>query len=601
MSRLDLARWLVRHTRGLLVPLAFATLARIANQTLGVALLVVAADALVSAASGVPPRLLSLVGVLAGIALVKALLRYAEHYAGHWVAFAALQRLRVLFFDMLVPQAPAATSGRAGAELTARATRDIDRVEVFFAHTFPPAVAALVVPAVALGWLAAVADPRLAAAVAPCVAAVVLVVPLLSHRATWGAARAVAEARGAVAAHLGDDIQGVREVLAFDARVSRLDGLADADRALAAARGQAGVRQAWRTAANSLLQAGAVIAPMLVALSLDLPVADLAVALAVAVGLITPARGIDDFTAGLDAAFAATERVRRIVDAPPAVSATATAPAVAATGGGTPRGATDTPARGAAPIGATVGLEHVTLTYPGALHPALADVSASIASGAWTYVVGASGSGKSSLATLLLRGRDPDHGALTLGGVDLRQLSLDDLRSRVALVTQRPTLLSGTIADNLRLANPDADDDALVEALRTVGLDDWVVGLPHGLATPTRERGVSVSGGQLQRLALARALAARPQLLVLDEALSQLDGAGAAVVRGRLAAMLGDLTVIEITHRADLIPDDAPVLVVDAARLVECGRAGDLRTVAGAFVRLEARTGGEPDRLEPAP
>lgn len=582
MSRLDLTRWLVRHTRGLLPPLAFATLARIANQTLGVALLVVAAGALAAAASDVPPRLPELIGVLVGIALAKALLRYAEHYAGHWVAFTALQRLRVLFFDRLVPQAPAVTSGRAGAELTVRATRDIDRIEVFFAHTFPPAVSAVAVPALALGWLATATDGRLAAAVAPFVAAIVLVVPLLSHRATWRAARQVADARGAVAAHLGDDIQGVREVLAFGAREARLDGLADADRALASARGRAGVRQAWRTTANALLQAGAVVAPVLVALDLGLPVADLAAALAVAVGLITPARGVDDFATGLDAAFAATERVRSIVDAPPAVldrahadetDALAPSPSTASPG--------DRPA---------VRLEGVTLTYPGAARPALAGVSASIAAGTWTYVVGVSGGGKSTLATLLLRGRDPDSGSLALGDLDVRRLSLDELRRRVALVPQRPTLLSGTIADNLRLGSPNAPDGDLTAALVTAGLDDWVGGLPDGLATPTRERGVSVSGGQLQRLALARALVARPRLLILDEALSQLDAAGAALVRGRLAAMLGELTVIEITHRADLIPDDAPVLVLDAARLVESGRAGDLRSRAGAFARLEART-----------
>ncbi len=572
MSRLALAGWLVHHARGLLGPLAFAALARIANQTLGVALLVVTADALVAAATGVPPRLPALVGTLVGIAVAKALLRYAEHYAGHWVAFAALQRLRVLFFDRLAPQAPAATSGRAGAELTARATRDIDRIEVFFAHTFPPAVSAVVVPVLALGWLAVSTDPWLAGSLAPFVAGIVLVVPLASHRSTWRAAREVADARGAVAAHLGDDLQGVREVLAFGAQGSRLEGLADADRTLAAARGRTSVRQSWRIAANSLLQAGALIAALLVTFGQGLPVADLAVTLAFGVGLFAPARGVDDFATGLDAAFAATERVRRVVDA---------APTVQDRGG----------AGGPAPASAAVRLDRVTLTYPDAARPALAEVDALIAAGAWTYVVGVSGSGKSSLATLLLRGRDPDEGALTLGGVDLRDLPLPEVRRRVALVSQRPTLLSGTIADNLRLAAPDADDRALAQALHTAGLDDWVAGLPHGLATTTRERGVAVSGGQLQRLALARALVARPRLLILDEALSQLDAAGAALVRERLAALLGDLTVIEITHRADLIPDDAPVLVLDAARLIEAGRAGDLRAASGAFARLEARAG----------
>ncbi|MFT3876719.1 MAG: ABC transporter ATP-binding protein [Propioniciclava sp.] len=578
MNRFDLARWLVHHTRRLLPPLALSALARIANQLLGIALLVVAASVLVAAASGTPPALPALIATLAGIALAKAFLRYAEHYAGHWVAFTALQRLRELFFERLVPQAPAATSGRAGAELTARATRDIDRIEVFFAHTFPPAISAVAVPAIALAWLASAADPRLAGAIAPFVATAIAVVPLVASRGTWAAAHAVAGARGALSAHLGDDIQGVREVLAFAAGDARLTTLDAADRRLAAARGHVGRGLAIRACATTLLQAGALTAPVLVGLAAGVPTGDIALAVAVAIGLAGPARGIDDFVTGLDAAFAATARVRRIIDAPPAVRDSPAVEAIRPAPIGPPT-----------PPEAGVRINDVTLTYPGAARPALRGVNAAIAPGTWTYVVGVSGSGKSTLATLLLRGRDPEKGCLSLNGVDLRDLRLDDLRGHVALVTQRPTLLSGTIADNLRLANPDADDAALAEALHTADLDGWVASLPQGLDTPTRERGTSVSGGQLQRLALARALVAQPRILVLDEALSQLDAAGAALVRERLRALLGPLTVIEITHRADLIPDDAPVLVLDDARLVETGRAGDLRAAGEAFARLEAR------------
>nr|MBP8921836.1 ABC transporter ATP-binding protein [Micropruina sp.] len=155
-SRIGLTRWLIGHTRRLVPVLGVAVVARIAGQLMGVALLVLAADAIARTSSGTAVSLPGLVGLLAAVALGKALLRYLEHYAGHWVAFTALQRLRELFFDRLIPQAPAATTGRAGAELTERATRDIDRIEVFFAHTLPPAVAAVAVPGVALAWLASV-------------------------------------------------------------------------------------------------------------------------------------------------------------------------------------------------------------------------------------------------------------------------------------------------------------------------------------------------------------------------------------------------------------------------------------------------------------
>jgi len=565
-GRIALTRWLVGHTRNLLPPLWGSVIARVLGQLLGVALFVVAADALTQAATGQTVPILPLVAGLAGISLVKALLRYLEHYAGHWVAFTALQRLRELFVDRLVPQAPAATQGRAGAELTERGTRDIDRIEVFFAHTLPPAVAAVLVPAVALVWLGVGVDARLALVLAPFVLGV-LVAPFAAGHATWHAARRVAARRGQIAAHLGDDVQGIREVLAFDASSRRLAEIDKLDRALRDTRSRAGLGEGARRGVSVVLQGVSLVAVLAVAAASGLPVAHTVAALAVGVALWGPARGVDDFVSGLDAAFAATARVRQIVDATPVVG--------------------DPPDPVPLGTGSAISLSDVTFSYPDSGEPALADVSLEIAEHAWTYVVGVSGSGKSTLAGLVLRGWDPDSGVIRVGGTDIRTVALDALRSRVALVSQRPTLLSGTLADNLRLADPDADEARLRDALETAGLDDWVASLPKGLETPVAERGLGVSGGQLQRLALARALVADPGVLILDEALSQLDADTAVLVRTRLAARAGGLTIVEITHRADLIGDEAPVVVLDAGRLAQSGRAGDLRAAEGPFTRLE--------------
>ncbi len=567
-DRIELAGWLVSHTHRLLPPLVLSVLARIANQLLGVALLGLAAAALGRAAAGTPPSAAVLAGSLTGIALAKAGLRYLEHYTGHWVAFTALQRLRELFYSRLAPQAPAATTGRAGAELTERATRDIDRIEVFFAHTFPPAVSAVVVPAIALTWLGTTVDGALAAAIALFLA-VALLIPLWASGATWRAARGVATRRGELAAHVGDDVQGVREVLAFGAEQARLHGLEEHGRALTAARVAAGRIQAARTATTTLLHALTLIAPLTIAVAAGVPPAGIAVALAVAVGLWGPTRGIDGFTSGLDAVFAATTRIREIIDAEPLVR--------------------DPDRPGPAPTGAGVELDAVTVRYPGSAQDALEEVTVSFPPGAWSVVVGVSGSGKSTLATLLARGLDPRAGTVRIGGVDARTIPLGDLRRRIALVSQHPTLLSGTIADNLRLASPDADETTLHEAVAIAALEKWIASLPRGLDTPMRERGLTVSGGQLQRLALARAVAAEPQVLVLDEALSQLDADTARTVRRRLITRRPALTIIEVTHRADLVPGDAPVIVLDRGRVVESGAAAALRPASGAFAHLEAR------------
>lgn len=578
-SRRELTGWLIGQTRGLLAPLGLAVIARVLGQLLGVALFVVAATLLIRAASpqlsGQSVGIWTAVAWLAGIAIAKALLRYGEHYAGHYVAFTSLQRLRDAFFSRLVPQAPAATQGRAGAELTSRATSDIDRVEVFFAHTLPPAVSAVAVPAIALLWLGIAVEPWLALTLAVAVLAL-LTLPLLTRRGAVDSANAVARVRGQIAERLGDDVQGMREILGFGITEQRLDGLEDIDAARTTAAAQVGTSQAIRAGLSVLLQGGGLLAVLLVGAGIGASPAAIMTALAVGVGLIGPARGFDDYITGLDNAFAATARIREVMDAEPAVADTAA---------NAPAQETD-PAAQTEHSAPAVTFTSVTFAYDSdAEHLALNDVSLQAEAGEWTHVVGVSGSGKSTLAGLLLRGWDPGHGTVSLDGVDVRELPLEVLRSRISLAPQRPTTIRGTLRENLTLAAPQAADEQIAEALAVAGLPEWT----EELDKPVGPRGLSISGGQLQRLSLARALLPGPQILIIDEGLSQLDADTAAGVRQRLQEIT-DLTIIEITHRADLIDDDAQVWVLDLGQVVESGTAGQLRSSRGPFSRLEART-----------
>lgn len=579
-SRRELTGWLIGQTRGLLAPLGLAVIARVLGQLLGVTLFVVAATLLIRAASpqlsGQSVGIGTAVAWLAGIAIAKALLRYGEHYAGHYVAFTSLQRLRDAFFSRLVPQAPAATQGRAGAELTSRATSDIDRIEVFFAHTLPPAVSAVAVPAIALLWLGIAVEPWLALTLAVAVLAL-LALPLLTRRGAVDSANAVARVRGQIAERLGDDVQGMREILGFGITDQRLDGLERVDDERTTAAAQVGTSQAIRAGLSVLLQGGGLIAVLLVGAGIGASPAAIMTALAVGVGLIGPARGFEDYITGLDNAFAATARIREVMDAAPAVTDTAAeTPAQAPT-------AVEAQAEHSAPA---VTFTSVTFGYDSdAEHLALDDVSLQAEAGEWTYVVGVSGSGKSTLAGLLLRGWDPDHGTVALDGVDVRDLPLEVLRSRISLAPQHPTTIRGTLRENLTLAAPQATDEQIAEALAVAGLPEWT----EQLDKPVGPRGLSISGGQLQRLSLARALLPSPEVLIIDEGLSQLDADTAAGVRQRLQEITG-LTIIEITHRADLIDDDAQVWVLDLGQVVESGTAGRLRSAHGPFSRLEART-----------
>lgn len=573
LTRRELTGWLVRQTSGLLSPLAISVVARIVGQLLGVALLVVAVGGVTSLMGEGSVDVPVLVWTLVGLSLAKAVLRYGEHYAGHWVAFSALARLRQVFFTRLVPQAPAATQGKAGAELTDRATRDIDRIETFFAHTFPPAVAAVTVPLIVLVWFGAAIDAKLALTIAPFVLLTAVGVPVLTGRRTWQATRDVAERRGEVAAHVGDDVQGVREVLSFDIGAQRLSSLAEYDQRLSRSQRHAARMQAVRAgliiAANTIC----AIAVLGVGVSFRLDTSHIAAGLAVAVALWGPARGVDDFVASLDSAFAAAARVHEVVEAPPKV--------------------VDPPV----PVVlhdavSSLRLNDVTFSYTdSAANSALRNVTIDIPTGHWSYIVGVSGSGKSTVASLLVRGWDPDTGAVLLNGHDIRDMSVDTVRRRIGLVPQRPTMVTGTMGDNLRLAAPDAPDDLVLSAVNIAGLSEWVDGLPQRLDTELRERGLNVSGGELQRLALARALVAEPDVLVLDEALSQLDTDTYSVVRDRLCAYrkATGMTIIEITHRLDLIDPHAWTVVVDGGRVRQQGSAESLRGTGGAFDQVEAR------------
>jgi ATP-binding cassette subfamily C protein CydC len=578
-GRLRLARWLLAHTRDLLRPLGLAVVLRVVGQLVGVALLVIAVGGVVRAIeTGSDDVLWPTVGWLVALALVKAVLRYLEQYSGHYVAFAALASLRRLFFARLAPQAPAATDGASSGDLSTRATRDIDRVEVFFAHTVPPAVSAVVVPIVALLWTAIVVDPGLALVMLPVPVLVVAVIPFLSGGLTWHATRQRGAASGRIAGHVSDSVAGVREILGFDhrdARLGELDALGRASgRAAARVSAVAGLRAALVQAA----QYGGIVALLLAgssrAASGDLDAVDVAVAIAVLLGIAGPTRAVDGFVADLDASFASAARLFEVLEREPVVGESP-----ADGDGSDPDPGTD-----------AVRFDAVSFSYPGTEDPAISDVTWRVTRGSHVAVVGVSGSGKSTLTSLLTRTWDPAAGTLRLDGADVRDLPLDSLRGRVAIVNQRPFVFGRSLRDNVLLGAPDASDDDLAAALRTAALDEFVASLPEGLDTPLRERGARLSGGQLQRLALARALVTDPDVLVLDESTGALDAATESVVRARLAGWAaGRRTIIEVTHRVDQVLGADGVLVLDRGRVVERGIPAVLAQAGGPYASLLAR------------
>jgi ATP-binding cassette subfamily B protein len=208
--------------------------------------------------------------------------------------------------------------------------------------------------------------------------------------------------------------------------------------------------------------------------------------------------------------------------------------------------------------------------------PVLQDVDFAIVPGEMVALVGPSGAGKSTLFDLILRFHDPLAGAIRLDGVDLRALTLADVRGRIGYVPQEAVLFAGSLRDNLCYGRPDASDDEIREALTLAHADGFVAALPAGLDTRVGEGGAGLSGGQKQRLAIARALLTRPQLLLLDEATSALDAESEEHIRASIEALKGRCTILVIAHRLSTVRQADRILVLQAGRLVASGTHSSL-------------------------
>ena len=224
----------------------------------------------------------------------------------------------------------------------------------------------------------------------------------------------------------------------------------------------------------------------------------------------------------------------------------------------------------------SVEFRDVGFTYPRASAPALAGVSFRVAPGGTLGVIGGTGSGKSTLAALVARTYDASSGEVRLGGADVRSYTLASLHSAVGLVEQRVRLFSGTIGSNLAWGSRSAGDDVLAEALATAQAADVVEAHGQGLAAAVEERGANFSGGQRQRLSIARALALRPRVLVLDDSSSALDFATEARLRHALADALPGTTKIVISQRVSAVRHADSIVVLDAGRQVGCGTHEEL-------------------------
>lgn len=251
----------------------------------------------------------------------------------------------------------------------------------------------------------------------------------------------------------------------------------------------------------------------------------------------------------------------------------------------------------AVPTRGSLEFRDVSFHYPGAEHPVLSDVSFHVRAGETTAIIGSTGAGKTTLVNLIPRLFDATAGTVLVDDVDVRALDLDVLWSKVGYVPQRPYLFSGTVASNLRYGRPDATEAELWEALRVAQAEDFVRAMPDGLDSPIEQGGSNVSGGQRQRLSIARALIVRPEIYVFDDSFSALDLATDARLRAALAPQVSDAAVVIVAQRVSTIAGADQILVLEDGEVVGRGRHDDLIISCPTYAEIVASQIGEGEEV----
>jgi len=509
---------------------------------------------------------------LAVAAPAAGLLHWLESWLAHDMAYRLLLDMRLDMFRKLDALAPAYLSRRRSGDLVGVATRDVELIEYFFAHTITPAFVAVLVPLGVLVTLACYGWP-LALALFPFLAWAALT-PVLGRARIDRLGSRAREVSGDLTAHAVDSVQGLGEIVAFRQVPAR--GREFADKAQNYLRVRTpflrdlSLQASLQEVANGLGALGVVVVGAVLGSAGRLDAAILPLLTLLAISAFVPVWEIAQVGRQLADTLGAARRVYAVHHEPVAVT----------DGAGVRAGVASGPA---------LELSGVTFAYPGRRRPALTEVSFTVPRGSTVALVGPSGAGKTTVASLCLRFWDPGAGVIRLDGHDLREYGLDDLRRRVALVAQDTYLFNDTLRNNVLLARPDASQAALETAIEQAALTDFVAGLPDGLETIVGERGAQLSGGQRQRVAIARAFLKDAPILILDEATSHLDAVSEQAVRGALDVLARSRTTLVIAHRLSTVRSADRIIVLEDGRVVETGRHGELLAAGGLYAHLVSR------------
>ncbi|MFD9892474.1 ABC transporter ATP-binding protein [Amycolatopsis sp. NPDC059027] len=549
-----------------------AYLAGVLHQLLLLASSGIGAYVVARAAAGASPGQLTGWLIALGCLIVPlVVLNIADSTYAHVAAFRALADTRAKVFNAFERLSPGYMLERRSGDLGSAAVSDVEQIELFFAHTLSPLAVASTVPVattVALCWF----HWSLACVLVP-VLLLIASVPAWLRRQAERHGHELRDSLGRMSADSTDTFQGLRELVNFGAHAQRLGLLRKQSVRLAKAKSGHGRRSGIEyTATDTIALLGilAVLvlgARLVIAGELDRSLFPVAVVLA---GMaMLPVLKVTEVARELSIVASSADRINTLLDAPAPVSdLVSQAPA--------------------GPVVPHVRFDAVTFAYRSDLRPAVRDVGFEIRPGETVALVGHSGAGKSTCANLLLRFWDVTAGSVSVGGHDVRDFPQEDLRRLMTLVPQDTFLFNTSLRDNIRLGRADASDDEVEAAARAAQAHEFITTLPDGYDTVAGELGALMSGGQRQRIAIARALLKDAPILVMDEAVSNLDAASEQAVTQAMDEARHGRTTLVIAHRLSTIRTADRIVVISDGRVAETGTHEELLARNGAYVELLA-------------
>jgi thiol reductant ABC exporter CydC subunit len=571
--------------------LALAALLATLSLACGVGLLAVSAW-LISRASEQPPILFLQVAIVSvrAFGIFRGVFRYAERLVGHDAAFRSLTRIRVGVYERLERLSPAGLGAHRRGDLVARLVGDVDSSVDLIVRVVLPAISGLLAGGLAVAIGAAIL-PAAGLALLAMVVVVGVLTPWLTGRIGAQAQRSRSGAEGRLSAQVVTGLSAAPELLAYGAVEAAVAGIAGTDAELTSLDRRSATASGLGGALNALATGLTVVACIALGVS---AVGDGQVDGVWLATLVLMPLAIADVLSGMPAAAlarahvtGAAERIFEVIDAPDPVPA----------GRGDALTSTPTPAR---TPDTALDLTGIAARYPGADSDAVTDIDLDLIPGRRIALVGPSGSGKSTIAAVLLRLLDHRTGSYRLADQDVRDLGEDGVREAMAAVDQQAHLFDTTIEENLRLASREATPDQMRAAIEGAQLDGWIDSLPAGMATRVGAHGSAVSGGQAQRIALARVLLADRPIVVLDEPGEHLDPSMADQVTAAALSSTTGRSVVLVTHRMAHTGDCDEVVVLSQGRVVQRGTPAELRTTEGWYAEATAREEGSPlDPKEP--